>query len=81
MHRAWLGAAGLWSAQAAQAINRSVRCVFARAREGLSRPTGRRLLRELRDRGYDGGYTAVTDLLREIRPAPLPSFEVRFETD
>jgi transposase len=24
--------------------------------------------------------TAVTDLLREIRPAPLPGFEVRFET-
>jgi transposase len=42
--------------------------------------TGRRLLRELRERGYAGGYTAVTDLLREIRPAPLPSFEVRFET-
>ena len=39
--------------------------------------TGRRLFRELRERG---GYTAVTDLLREIRPAPLPTFEVRFET-
>jgi transposase len=42
--------------------------------------TGRRLLRELRERGYEGGYTAVTDVLREIRPAPLPAFEVRFET-
>ena len=42
--------------------------------------TGRRLLRELRERGYEGGYTAVTDLLRELRPAPLPTFEVRFET-
>jgi transposase len=42
--------------------------------------TGRRLLRELRERGYAGGYTAVTDLLREIRPARLPPFEVRFET-
>jgi len=29
--------------------------------------TGRRLLRELRERGYEGGYTAVTDVLREIR--------------
>jgi transposase len=37
--------------------------------------TGRRLFRELRERGYAGGYTAVTDLLREIRPAPLPTFE------
>jgi hypothetical protein len=35
---------------------------------------------ELRERGYEGGYTAVTDLLRDIRPAPLPTFEVRFET-
>lgn len=32
--------------------------------------TGRRLLRELRERGYDGGYTAVTDTLRDSsRPA------------
>ena len=42
--------------------------------------TGRRLLRELHERGYQGGYTAVTDLLRELRPARLPGFEVRFET-
>ncbi len=42
--------------------------------------TGRRLLRELRERGYEGGYTAVTDTLREIRFARLPAFEVRFET-
>jgi transposase len=39
--------------------------------------TGRRLLRELRERGYEGGYTAVTDALRELRPARLPAFEVR----
>jgi transposase len=31
--------------------------------------TGRRLLRELRERGYEGGYTAVTAVLREIRLA------------
>ncbi len=42
--------------------------------------TGQRLWRELRERGYTGGYTAVTDLLRELRPMPLPAFEVRFET-
>ena len=30
--------------------------------------TGRRLWRELRERGYRGGYTAVTDLLRDLRP-------------
>ena len=28
--------------------------------------TGRRLWRELRERGYEGGYTAITDLLRAI---------------
>ena len=44
---------------------------------GLS---GRRLLRELRDRGYAGGYTVVTDFLRDVRPASQPGFEVRFET-
>jgi len=42
--------------------------------------TGRRLWRELGERGYQGGYTAVTDVLRDIRPASLPTFEVRFET-
>ena len=31
--------------------------------------TGRRLHRELRDLGYTGGYTILTDLLREIRPS------------
>jgi len=42
--------------------------------------TGARLLRELRERGYRGGYTAVTDFLRDVRPVPEPHFEVRFET-
>jgi transposase len=42
--------------------------------------TGRRLWRELRERGYAGGYTAITDALRDLRPIPLPAFEVRFET-
>jgi transposase len=44
---------------------------------GLS---GARLLRELRERGYLGGYTAVTDYLRDVRPPTDPRFEVRFET-
>lgn len=42
--------------------------------------TGSRLFRELKERGYAGGYTAVTDFLREIRPATPSPFEVRFET-
>jgi transposase len=44
---------------------------------GLS---GKRLLREIRENGYTGGYTAVTDYLRDIRPEPIKPFEVRFET-
>ncbi|MFC4168937.1 IS21 family transposase [Teichococcus aestuarii] len=42
--------------------------------------TGRRLHRELRERGYTGGYTRLTDLLRDIRPVTDPGFEQRFET-
>jgi hypothetical protein len=42
--------------------------------------TASRLLREIKELGYAGGYTAVTDLLREVRPSPVPPFEVRFET-
>jgi transposase len=42
--------------------------------------TGRRLFREIRELGYPGRYTAVTDFLRDIRPEPERGFEVRFET-
>ena len=42
--------------------------------------TGRRLHRELRDLGYTGGYTRLTDFLRDVRPAAAPGFERRFET-
>jgi transposase len=42
--------------------------------------SGARLLREIRALGYRGGYTIVTDYLREVRPAPMPGFEHRFET-
>ena len=48
--------------------------------EAVPELTGRRLHRELATFGYRGGYTAVTDLLREIRPVAPPPFEVRFET-
>ncbi len=44
---------------------------------GLS---GTRLLREIRDLGYEGGYSAVTDYLRDVRPAERTQFERRFET-
>ena len=42
--------------------------------------TGIRLLREVRALGYSGGYSAVKDALRELRPAPARRFEHRFET-
>jgi transposase len=40
-----------------------------------------RLLREIRPLGYTGGRTMLGDFVREVRPAPAPVFEVRFETD
>jgi transposase len=43
--------------------------------------TATRLLRELRERGYQGAYSAVRgDHVRVIRPALPAVFEVRFET-
>lgn len=39
-----------------------------------------RLLREIRELGYPGGYTRLTDYLREIRPPTHHGFEHRFET-
>ena len=42
--------------------------------------TGARRLREIREMGYAGGYTAVTDFLREVRPLRQSHFERRFET-
>jgi len=42
--------------------------------------SGKRLLREIRDLGYEGGYTAVKEVLREARPPKRPTFERRFET-
>lgn len=44
---------------------------------GLS---GRRLLREIREQGYRGGYTAVTEAVRDVRPSAHAGYEVRFET-
>src|SRR6056297_3540570 len=34
--------------------------------------SGARLLREIREMGHGGGYTAVTDVLREVRPPQGP---------
>ena len=42
--------------------------------------TAVRLWREVRDRGYAGGYTAVKRAVRGIRPDSVTPFEVRFET-
>ena len=43
--------------------------------------TGQRLWREIRELGFTGGYSTVTELLRDVRPAAEPAlFERRFET-
>jgi transposase len=42
--------------------------------------TARRLLREIKERGFPGGYSVVRDRVREIRPAQVAGYEMRFET-
>ncbi len=42
--------------------------------------TASRLHRELGKLGYNGGYTAVKEFLRSVRPRAAAGFEVRFET-
>jgi transposase len=42
--------------------------------------TGRRLWREIRGLGFEGGYSTATEFLRGIRSAPPKAFERRFET-
>ena len=48
--------------------------------EAHPRLSGRHLHREIAELGYKGGYTAVTDFLRGIRPVDEHRFELRFET-
>jgi transposase len=42
--------------------------------------TAVRLWREIKERGFAGGYSAVRDRVRDLRPTPSAGFEVRFET-
>jgi transposase len=42
--------------------------------------TATRLLREIRPLGFSGSYSTVKTAIRELRPAPPPGFEHRFET-
>ena len=42
--------------------------------------SAQRLLREIREMGYQGGYTTVKKYLRQIRPPARTQFERRFET-
>ena len=42
--------------------------------------TGRRLFREMKERGFCGGYSVVRDRVREIRPVRSIGYETRFET-
>ena len=42
--------------------------------------SGKRLLREIRELGYAGCYSVLTDFLREARPPRPKPFERRFET-
>lgn len=42
--------------------------------------TAKRLLREIRQQGYGGGYTTVKEFVRQIRPPQWSGHEHRFET-
>jgi transposase len=42
--------------------------------------TARRLFREIKERGFSGGYSVVRDRARDIRPVRSAGYEVRFET-
>jgi len=42
--------------------------------------TARRLFREIKERGFAGGYSVVRDRVRDLRPARSAGYEVRFET-
>ena len=42
--------------------------------------TAQRLFREIKERGYSGGYSVVRDRMRDIRPARIAGYETRFET-
>src|ERR1700722_1225105 len=44
------------------------------------RLTARRLFREIKERGFAGGYSVVRDRVRDLRPAGGAGYEVRFET-
>ena len=39
-----------------------------------------RLWREVKERGYAGGYSVLRDCVRDLRPPRAAGFEVRFET-
>jgi transposase len=42
--------------------------------------TALRLFREIKERGYSGGYSVVRDRVRDLRPTRSAGYEVRFET-
>jgi transposase len=42
--------------------------------------TARRLFREIKERGFSGGYSVVRDRVRDPRPARSAGYEARFET-
>jgi Transposase DDE domain group 1 len=80
IHRARPGAAALHTTSAT-AVMIDGFASFLRDRVSVfPELSGRRLWREIRELGFDGGYTSVTGFLRDIRPAVTAGFEVRFET-
>jgi transposase len=71
---------GLWPAPAAIDCGNAVRAVSARTDRCLPRADQQPLAARDQRLGYTGGYTAVKDFLRTVRPKALQAFERRFET-
>jgi transposase len=67
-------------ARAGATADRRLRRPPAEACLGFRDLSDKRLLREIRDLSYAGGYTVVTDFLRDVRPPRRAEFERRFET-
>ena len=63
-----------------QSLLQPYKAYLAQKLESYPGISATRLLREIKDMGYQGSYTLLTDYLRTIRPSKPIEFEKRFET-
>lgn len=63
-----------------QSLLQPYKAYLAQKLESYPGISATRLLREIKEMGYQGSYTLLTDYLRRIRPSKPIEFEKRFET-